>query len=200
MELNGAVWKTSTSKIFSGVLLFSLSGIVGGLFAVILALSGSLGAALWMIIGVLTGIATILGYVLYLMGLGELQGILQGEDASAIGKVKLAAILLIIGACVSVLFSIVPLLGTIVGSIISGILNIVGCILCVMAFAQLKKSTTFPATALSGVSKLYVAYLLNLIGYGLMLTVILAVVAPILNLVAFIMILIGWAGVKNAQV
>ena len=198
MELNGAVWKTSTSKIFSGVLLFSLSGIVGGLFAVILALSGSLGASLW--IGVLTGIATILGYVLYLMGLGELQGILQGEDASAIGKVKLAAILLIIGACVSVLFSIVPLLGTIVGSIISGILNIVGCILCVMAFAQLKKSTTFPATALSGVSKLYVAYLLNLIGYGLMLTVILAVVAPILNLVAFIMILIGWAGVKNAQV
>ena len=198
MELNGAVWKTSTSKIFSGVLLFSLSGIVGGLFAVILALSGSLGAALW--IGVLTGIATILGYVLYLMGLGELQGILQGEDASAIGKVKLAAILLIIGACVSVLFSIIPLLGTIVGSIISGILNIVGCILCVMAFAQLKKSTTFPATALSGVSKLYVAYLLNLIGYGLMLTVILAVVAPILNLVAFIMILIGWAGVKNAQV
>ena len=198
MELNGAVWKTSTSKIFSGVLLFSLSGIVGGLFAVILALSGSLGAALW--IGVLTGIATILGYVLYLMGLGELQGILQGEDASAIGKVKLAAILLIIGACVSVLFSIVPLLGTIVGSIISGILNIVGCILCVMAFAQLKKSTTFPATALSGVSKLYVAYLLNLICYGLMLTVILAVVAPILNLVAFIMILIGWAGVKNAQV
>ena len=198
MELNGAVWKTSTSKIFSGVLLFSLSGIVGGLFAVILALSGSLGAALW--IGVLTGTATILGYVLYLMGLGELQGILQGEDASAIGKVKLAAILLIIGACVSVLFSIVPLLGTIVGSIISGILNIVGCILCVMAFAQLKKSTTFPATALSGVSKLYVAYLLNLIGYGLMLTVILAVVAPILNLVAFIMILIGWAGVKNAQV
>lgn len=198
MELNGAVWKTSTSKIFSGVLLFSLSGIVGGLFAVILALSGSLGAALW--IGVLTGIATILGYVLYLMGLGELQGILQGEDASAIGKVKLAAILLIIGACVSVLFSIVPLFGTIVGGIISGILNLVGCILCVMAFAQLKKSTTFPATALSGVSKLYVAYLLNLIGYGLMLTVILAVVAPILNLVAFIMILIGWASIKSAQV
>lgn len=142
----------------------------------------------------------ILGYVLYLMGLGELQGILQGEDASAIAKVKLAAILLIIGACVSVLFSIVPLFGTIVGGIISGILNLVGCILCVMAFAQLKKSTTFPATALSGVSKLYVAYLLNLIGYGLMLTVILAVVAPILNLVAFIMILIGWAGVKSAQV
>lgn len=198
MELNGAVWKTSTSKIFSGVLLFSLSGIVGGLFAVILALSGSLGAALW--IGVLTGIATILGYVLYLMGLGELQGILQGEDASAIAKVKLAAILLIIGACVSVLFSIVPLFGTIVGGIISGILNLVGCILCVMAFAQLKKSTTFPATALNGVSKLYVAYLLNLIGYGLMLTVILAVVAPILNLVAFIMILIGWAGIKSAQV
>lgn len=198
MELNVSVWKTSTAKIFTGVLLFSLSGIVGGLVAVMALASGSLGGALW--IGLLTGVATILGYVFYLMGLGELQGTLEGEDAANIGRVKLAAILLIIGAVVSILLSVIPFLGTVVGSMISGILNIIGCILCVMAFSALKKSTTFPQSAMNGISKLYVAYLLNLIAYVLYITVLLAIVGPILNLIAFILILVGWGNVKNAQV
>lgn len=61
MEINANVWKSSTSKVFNGVLLFSLSGIVGGIVAAIAAFSGSLGAALW--VAVLAGLATILGYV-----------------------------------------------------------------------------------------------------------------------------------------
>lgn len=197
MELNVTGWKSSTSKIFNGVLLFSLAGIVGGIFAAIAALSGSVGGALW--IGVLTGIAAILGYVLYIMGLGELQSMLKGEDASSISKVKTAAILLIIGAAVSVIFAIVPFVGVIVGSIISGILNLIGCILCVLAFSALKKSTTFPESARGGVSQLFTAYVLYLVNYGLLLTVILAVVAPIISLIAFIMMIIGWANVKNAE-
>lgn len=198
MELNVTGWKESTSKIFSGVLLFSLSGIVGGVIGGILTFAGAPGVAMW--IAVLAGIASILGYVLYIQGLGGLQGILQGEDAAAISKVKTAAILLIVGAVVTVILSIVPFLGSVVGGIISGILNLIGCILCVLAFSALKKSTTFPAAAMGGVSKLFTAYVLNLISYGLILTVILAVVAPILSLIAFIMIIIGWANVKNAEV
>ena len=197
MEINANVWKSSTSKVFNGVLLFSLYGIVGGIVAAIAAFSGSLGAALW--VAVLAGLATILGYVLYIMGLGQFQSVLEPQDAAAVSKVKTAAILLIIGAGVSIILSLVPFLGTVVGSIISGILNIIGCILCVMAFSTLKKSTTFPASARGGVSSLYTAYLLNLIGYILMITVILAIVTPILNLIAFILILIGWSNVKNAD-
>lgn len=56
MEINANVWKSSTSKVFNGVLLFSLSGIVGGIVAAIAAFSGSLGAALW--VAVLAGLAT----------------------------------------------------------------------------------------------------------------------------------------------
>lgn len=153
MEINANVWKSSTSKVFNGVLLFSLSGIVGGIVAAIAAFSGSLGAALW--VAVLAGLATILGYVLYIMGLGQFQSVLEPQDAAAVSKVKTAAILLIIGAGVSIILSLVPFLGTVVGSIISGILNIIGCILCVMAFSTLKKSTTFPASARGGVSSLY---------------------------------------------
>lgn len=197
MEINANVWKSSTSKVFNGVLLFSLSGIVGGIIAAIAAFSGSMGAALW--IGVLAGLAGILGYVLYIMGLGQFQSILEPQDAAAVSKVKTAAILLIIGAGVSIILSVVPFLGAVVGGIISGILNIIGCILSVMAFSALKKSTTFPAGARGGVSNLYLAYLLNLIGYILMITVILVVVTPILNLIAFILILIGWWNVKNAD-
>lgn len=55
MEINANVWKSSTSKVFNGVLLFSLSGIVGGIVAAIAAFSGSLGAALW--VAVLAGLA-----------------------------------------------------------------------------------------------------------------------------------------------
>lgn len=198
MELNVTEWKISTAKIFNGVLLFSFSGIIGGILGFILKWAGAPGAAMW--IGVLVGIATIVGYVLYLQGLGSLQRILQVEDAAAIGKVKIAAILLIIGAILVVLFSIVPFVGTIVGGIISGILSLIGCILNVLAFSSLKKSATFPAGAMAGISKLYLAYVLNLINYALILTVILAVVAPILSLIAFILILLGWANVKNAEV
>lgn len=198
MELNVAGWKVSTSKIFNGVLLFSLSGIVGGVISAILTLAGAPGIALW--VAALAGVASILGYVFYIQGLNGLQAILQGEDASAISKVKTAAILLIIGAIVTVVLSVIPILGTVVGGIISGVLNLIGCILSVIAFSSLKKSATFPAAAMGGVSKLFTAYVLNLISYGLILTVILAVVAPILSLVAFIMIIIGWSNIKNAEV
>ena len=82
MEINANVWKSSTSKVFNGVLLFSLSGIVGGIVAAIAAFSGSLGAALW--VAVLAGLATILGYVLYIMGLGQFQSVLEPQDAAAV--------------------------------------------------------------------------------------------------------------------
>lgn len=197
MEMNVTAWKVATSKIFNGVLLLSLSGIVGGIIAAGAALSGSLGGAVWVI--ALAGLATILGYVLYIMGLSDLQGNLSVRDAASIGKVKLAAILLIVGVAVTIIFSIIPLVGTVVGAIISGILNIIGCVLSVIAFSELKKSETFPKSAMKGVAMLYTAYLLNLIGYALVLTILLALFAPILNLIAFILIIIGWSNVKNAD-
>lgn len=189
MEITNATWKNATSKIFTGVLLFSLSGIVGAIIGAIALLSGSLGGVF--AITLLVAIATILGYVLYLMGLGNFKNILSGEDSAAISKVWLAAILSIVG----VVISLIPIAGT----IISAIIGIIAYILNVMAFSSLKSSQTFPAQAKSGASKLFTAYILYLIGGICTLTIVLAPVGGILNLIAFIMILIGWSNIKNAN-
>ena len=198
MESFVNAWKNATTRIFTGVLMFSFSGIIGGLLAGVTLISGSLGGVMWL--SGLVGIIMIVGYVLYIGGLSDLQRILSTADASSISKVKTAVILLIIGSCVSTLFSLVPLLGTVVGAVISGVLNLIGCILCVMAFAALKKSQTFPQSAMGGITKLYLAYLLNLIGYIAAITIVLALFTPILNLISFIFVLIGWSALKNAEV
>ncbi len=189
MEITNATWKNATSKIFTGVMLFSLAGIVGAIISAIALISGSMGGVF--AITLLVAIATILGYILYLIGLGNFKNILSGTDSAAISRVWLAAILSIVG----VIIGLIP----VAGAIISTIIAIIAYILNVMAFSSLKNSVTFPAQAKSGASKLFTAYILYLIGGICTLTIVLAPVGGILNLIAFIMILIGWNNIKNTN-
>lgn len=187
--MTNAAWKATTSKIFNGVMIFSLSGIVGAIIGAIALLFGSLSGVF--IISLLIGLATLGGYILYLMGLGSLKNQLNGGDAAAISKVYMAAILSI----VAVIVAFIPVIGSIAGIII----GIIAYILNVMAYSYLKSSATFPALARQGASKLFIAYILYLIGAICTVTVILAAIGGILNLIAFIMILLGWSNVKNAN-
>lgn len=189
MEITNAAWKNATSKIFTGVMLFSLSGIVGAIIGAIALLSGSLGSIF--IISLLVGIATILGYVMYLIGLGNFKMILSENDALAVSRVWIAAILSIIG----VIVAFIPFAGTFA----SAIIGIIAYILNVMAFSSLKNSLTFPAQAKSGASKLFTAYILYFIGGICNITIVLAPLGGILYLIAFIMILIGWSNIRNAN-
>ena len=75
MELTNSAWKNATSKIFLGVLLFSLSGIAGGILAALLGLVLK-SLTLVSIVVLIAGIAAILGYVLYVLGLGNFKNIL----------------------------------------------------------------------------------------------------------------------------
>lgn len=199
MDISNAVWKSSTEKIFNGVLLFSVAGVLMGLFQFIFALSWN-AIAVKFLVFLLTGAASVVGYVIYRAGLTEMRTLTDGgEDSASIDKVNIAALLSMIGVCVTVLFSLIPVAGAVIGGVISGLLGIAASILCLIAFASLKKSAGFPASVLGGFSKLYVAYLLNVIAYGLYITVILALVAPLVSLVGFIFVLIGWNEVKNAK-
>lgn len=189
MEITNAAWKNATSKIFTGVLLFSLAGIAGVILGAIALFSGSLGGVF--IITLLVAAATVIGYVLYLMGLNNFKGLLQGEDSVAINRVWQAAILALAG----VLVALIP----VVGAIIGGIIGIIAYVLNVMAFNTLKTSPTFPALAKSGASKLFIAYVLYLVGVICTMTVFLAAIGGILNLIALIMILIGWSNIKNTN-
>lgn len=189
MEMTNATWKASTSKIFNGVMLFSLSGIIGAIIGAIALVFGSMGGVF--IITLLIGLATLGGYILYLMGLGNFKNQLTGGDAAAISKVYMAALLSIL----AVIVAFIPVIGSIAGIII----GIIAYILNVMAYSYLKKSATFPALARKGANKLFIAYILYLIGAICTVTVILAAIGGILNLIAFIMILIGWSNIKSAN-
>lgn len=192
MGLTNSAWKDATSKIFLGVLLFSLSGIAGGILAAILGLILK-SLTLVGIIVLIAGIASVLGYVLYVLGLGNFKNILAGEDAVAISKVWLAAILALAGSVITVLAVLLPGIG-----IIGTIAAIAAYVLNLLGFMALKNSQTFPVQAKAGASKLFLAYILYLIG-AISAFILPSFISSLINLVALVMILIGWANIKNTN-
>lgn len=193
MEITNATWKNATSKIFLGVLLFSLSGIAGGIIAAILGLILK-SLTLVGIIVLIAGIAAILGYVLYVLGLGNFKNILTGEDAAAVSKIWLAALLALVGTVITVLTTVIPGI-----SIIGTIAAIAAYVLNLLGFMALKNSSTFPTLAKAGANKLFIAYILYLAG-SITAFFLPSFISGLINLVALIMILLGWAAIKNANV
>ena len=193
MELTNSAWKNATSKIFLGVLLFSLSGIAGGILAALLGLVLK-SLTLVSIVVLIAGIAAILGYVLYVLGLGNFKNILSGEDAAAVSKIWLAALLALAGSVITVVTSFIPgiaIIGTI-AAIAAYVLNLLG-------FMALKNSSTFPTMAKAGANKLFLDYILYLAG-SIAAFFLPSFIAGIINLVALVMIILGWAAIKNANV
>ena len=193
MELTNSAWKNATSKIFLGVLLFSLSGIAGGILAALLGLVLK-SLTLVSIVVLIAGIAAILGYVLYVLGLGNFKNILSGEDAAAVSKIWLAALLALAGSVITVVTSFIPgiaIIGTI-AAIAAYVLNLLG-------FMALKNSSTFPTMAKAGANKLFLASILYLAG-SIAAFFLPSFIAGIINLVALVMIILGWAAIKNANV
>ena len=192
MELTNSAWKNATSKIFLGVLLFSLSGIAGGILAALLGLVLK-SLTLVSIVVLIAGIAAILGYVLYVLGLGNFKNILSGEDAAAVSKIWLAALLALAGSVITVVTSFIPgiaIIGTI-AAIAAYVLNLLG-------FMALKNSSTFPTMAKAGANKLFLAYILYLAG-SIAAFFLPSFIAGIINLVALVMIILGWAAIKKCK-
>jgi uncharacterized membrane protein len=208
-------WSKTTSTIFYGVLIFSLAGIVkailepiagvidaaasinrgdiGGLLSGGLLGDGGSGSSLSFIVKWLAPIAVIVGYIMYLSGLGSFKKLLGGDDGSAVGKVRTGVILALIGVVVAW----IPIIGGFVG----GILAIIGFILEVIGFSNLKSSTSFPEDARRGASKLFTALILLIIGWVVgFIPFVGSWFEGILGIIAFILTLLGWAKIKNAQV
>ncbi len=138
----------------------------------------------------------VVGYVLYVIGLGNLGTILKDRDSEAIGRVRIGAVILIAASILSVF----------IPSWIVWIAELVAYIMMFMGFNVLKKSTAIDAKAARGFSQLFMAIVFILITIGLNLTLgwipIIGwgvdVVVWILEVVAFIMIITGWRTVKNS--
>ena len=194
-SMNANNYKAATGKIFYGVLGLSILSVLGGILSAIAAaaavasiVNGGGGGSTWYLIVV--PLLTVLCYVYYFLGLGDLYKEFEGDTAANIKKIRTAAILSIIGTLVS----LIPL----AGGIINAILQIIAAIMCLLAYGNLRNDNVFPGR--DGMKTLYVAAILQIVAFVLCIIPLINIIGLILNIIAFIMIIVGWAKVKNAPV
>ncbi|MCH5334237.1 MAG: hypothetical protein J1D86_00335 [Alistipes sp.] len=192
-------WKLTTKKIYQGVLLFSLCGVAKQVLAPFLTANavaafanGSSSSSSLTMVNALLTIAIIAGYVLFFLGIQGFQNVTEQNDVPHVKRLYVATILLII----SYVLSFIPII-----NFICWILNLVAFILMLLAYSALKKSPTFPALARKGASLLFIAMILDIVAavFGLIPLLGLIVKVP-LDIVAFVLVLIGWKRISDADV
>ena len=208
MEKNLQIWAQKTKTIWLGVLLYAIGGIVYGIVAWASSAASTAGDLMSMA-GIGTGggfgfvtfleylllAAVIVGYVLYILGLGKFREILDENDAKAIGKVYIGAIL----SAASYVWMLFGFWGW-----VSSVLSIIAFVFMLLGYMSLKNSATFPAKARKGASNLFLSMILGLIASVVALLlgwipIVGGLIPGLLNLIAFILVFVGWAQIKNAD-
>ncbi|MCL2098603.1 MAG: hypothetical protein FWH23_07610 [Bacteroidales bacterium] len=214
MKQSNEMWSKSTKAIINGVLLFSVAGVLYPIFNFLKSTASGLssvasfvgesssalsGSALVFTITCYVLLAGIIfGYYLYLNGLANFSLAVNPADSNSVKKIRTGVILVLLGWGVAFLFGFIPFAGWL-GSLANVILCIVAYILMLIEFSALKKSTTFPESARSGASLLFIALILLIIGTILDLIPLIGwVFMLILSLVGFILTIIGWKRIKSA--
>lgn len=188
ITMNANNYKSATAKIFYGVLGLSIFSIIGGFVSAAAFVASVAGETAWY--ATVVPILTVLFYVYYFIGLGALYKEFTGNTYNSLKKVRTAAILSMVGT----LCSLIPA----AGNIIDGILAIIAAILCIQAYGYLRNAGDFPGTA--GAKTLYTATILEIIAAVLSIIPLIGIVGAILNVIVFIMVIVGWAKIKNAPI
>ena len=129
MEQNVQNWSHTTNSIFNAVLIFSIGTIVVGLLGGLTVVFSMMGAGV--VFRVLTWIAEIavaVGYVLYMIGLGNLRSAVGEKEGVALGQIRTAAIL-------SIVTAILGIFG--IPAWINGIINFVAVVMMLVGFNTL---------------------------------------------------------------
>jgi hypothetical protein len=211
MNYNSTMWTDTTKKIYYGVLLYSLVGLVYPFFKAInsitssasglVNLAGSFGEGFsggrsvglvangtQTVVYIMLG-AIIVGYILYISGLGAFAKMFEAPEKDSVGSVRNGAIVMIV-ATLAEMF---------VWSWLASIIYLVGFIIMMVGFSGMKKSTTLPRRAISGASTLFTSMILLIIGFIIgLIPFVGGFIEGIFCLIAFIMNISGWAKIKNA--
>lgn len=182
-------WKADASKIFYSVLASYVLSFFNGIIAAVAILHTLSGGTPWY--AIVFPLLVVAAFVFYFLGVSGMAKKLTGVDQQSFMKIRTAIILNI----VATLCSLIP----VAGSIIALILNIIAFIFLLQAYSALKASPTFPVKARSGASLLFIATILNLIGVILAIIPLIGIIGSLLNLVADILIIIGWYKVMSAN-
>jgi hypothetical protein len=180
---------TSVKKIFFGVLIFVIAGLIYSVTDHTFAL-----LIVWLkILNYVALGGIIVGYVFTFIGLSGFKNAAQNDaDKKSIGLVRTAYILLVLSAGID----FIPLMGW-----VAGILSLISAIVLLMGYSKLRKSVVFNRKMLGGFSILFIAAILILVGEGLdFIPLVGNILWAIFNFVGLVVTLIGWNKVKGGAV
>ena len=195
-------WKTITGNLYKGVQIQIYCNIAVAVFAVIaffatigdLAKGDIFGAVTWGFwdyMDFFASIGAIYGFWIFFSNIKPWQAICAEGDAKTIGSIYTATILQMIG----ILLGFIPFIG-----IIGAILNIVAWVMLLMAYSNLKNSSTFPTKAKEGSEKIYTAMILSLAGAIIGWIPFIGFIGGILSICALVMTIKGWKLIAEAEV
>lgn len=139
-----------------------------------------------------TSVVSIIGFVLFFIGLGQLKSEL---DETGKGAVKLLVVAAIVGI-IGLLIDFIPLVG-----IVASIVYLASYIIELVAFIRLKNSESIGETGVQGVKLLLIAMIITLVGvlFGI-LPLIGGIITKLVSLAAFLLILFGWLKVQEGVI
>lgn len=182
---------TALNYIIYGIIAYSVFGIIDSLSSVIGMASAFSGEPSIGFSGIIFNILILGGYVLYFWGISNLSKTLDEKGNAAVKNIKYG---LIIGI-VALLVDIIPLLGIVVM-----ILEIISIIFLVLGYKALKTSDSLDEQGKSGASLLFIAILILLICWVIdFIPVVGGIIESIGEVVAFILVLMGWLRIKKSQ-
>ncbi|MBO4994809.1 MAG: hypothetical protein J6C78_02455 [Muribaculaceae bacterium] len=132
----------------------------------------------------MTSVAALVGFIMYLMGLGKLGASVDKEGQLGVSKLKIAVIL---GVC-GVIISIIPLIGGIIG----GIFGIVAFIFGYIGYGNLMKCATIGAMGNAGASKVRMSMIVSVIAAIVDFFPMTGIIVSLLALLALWLIYSGW--------
>ncbi|WP_300918865.1 hypothetical protein [uncultured Alistipes sp.] len=206
MENVQHTWKQTTAELYKAVLIFTLAGVAVSVFAFILSITATVdvvaalnsgdqligrGYGVWNILSVVATVAVLYGYWLFVRGLGRFAQEVKPADAPLIANIRTATLLMLVAAVVACL----PVIG-----FAGGILNVIGWIMLLIAYSNLKNSATFPVQARAGARRLFIAMVLDVVGWCLgWIPFVGPVVKLILALAAFWLVISGWKAIAQSE-
>lgn len=160
------------NKLYKNVMILGIAGAVGALFNILLG---------WL--GNICDIAVVAGFMGMFLRLKDLAEKSEAEDAAALKKLQLGALLYIIGIGVRM----IPVIGWIAGPIVL----IVAFVFMVLGYMALKKSTTFPYKDAMGLP--FIAAIIGVVAAVFkIIPVIGTTIGNILLIATFVLLLLGW--------
>lgn len=167
------------NKIYKNVMILGIAGAVGALFNILVG---------W--IGDICDLAVVAGFMGMYLRLQDLAEKSAAEDAAAMKKLQLGALLYIVGIAARM----IPVVGWIFGPIVMA----VAFVFMLLGYMALKKSESFPYKDAMGLP--FIAAIIGIVAAIFkIIPVVGTTIGNILLIATFVLLLVGWKKVTDVQ-